>query len=1039
MKINVLFVSFLLYAQIFTGQKVDMASFHGMSPRNIGPAGMSGRVTSIDVVLENPDIIYLGTAAGGVFRSENAGHTWTGVFENEKTASVGAVSVYQKNPDIIYVGTGEGNPRNSQNSGNGMYKSIDCGRTWMHLGLDQSRQIHRVIIHPDDPDNVTVGVSGATWGESPERGVYKTYDGGKSWKKVLYIDAITGCSDLVQDPYNPNKMIAAMWTHQRWPWFFKSGGEGSGIFITYDGGETWQRTVDKSGLPKGPLGRIGLSIARSQPEIVYAFIESENNGIYRSEDGGHTWKRVSKPKEKIGDRPFYYADVYVDPLNENRIYSIATEINISEDAGKTWTVFAPGNKIHTDHHAFWVHPKNSSFIMAGHDGGFNITHDRGKNWWFADNLPLAQFYHIRADNEIPYNVYGGLQDNGSWKGPSEVRFKGGIRNFYWQRLSVGDGFDVVPDPKDSNKGYAMGQAGNLVRYDTKSGQLLSIKPQHPEGEYLRFNWNAGIAINPHDNKTIYYGSQYVHKSSDHGQSWEIISPDLTTNNPDKQKFLESGGLTYDVTGAEFHTTIITIAPSSVDADVLWVGTDDGQVQLTLDGGQTWDNLTSHMRGVPQGIWVPQIQASVHQAGEAFVVFDDHRRNNWTPFVYRTRDFGQTWTRVVGQGDVGSYVYCFEQDPVEENLYFCGADDGFYVSFDAGQNWNKWTNDFPTTPVSDMVVHPRDHDLVIGTFGRAIWILDDIRPLREMASRGYRNISTENLYVFPCPPACARVIGESIGYRQGKVGDAYFNGENRPYGVMITYHLGQERDSLSGGLKDSVRINIYDDQDILTRQLVHSPKPGVNRLSWDLRRDRERSPNAKKPGKDKLPGGGIMVAPGRYRIEVSYNDQSLSTFAEVLKDPLLDMTDDDIEEKERVIKKYYSHIRHATEVMDAIRTNKEAMEFYRKRFKEEEKDTPPGIDSLFTAVEAGMKTIEEAIVGKDVQGIYRQPETVMRQMSNVGSLIGDPQEAMSPNQANALDHFVEAVSKVVDAYERLKSGDLAVLEKAIKEAGMPVFK
>ena len=416
-----------------------MSLFHGLKPRNIGPSGMSGRVTTIDVELSNPKHILIGAAAGGIWESFNGGFTWKPIFENEKTASIGSIAIYQKNPAIIYVGTGEGNPRNSQNSGWGMYKSIDGGKSWQHLGLENTRQIHRVIVHPDNPDVVWAGVSGATWGDSEDRGVYKTTDGGKSWEKILYVNQNTGIADLVIDPQNPNKLIAAMWEHKRTAWNFHSGGPGSAIYITYDGGENWKKV--SKGLPAGNLGRIGLSFAPSSPNYVYAFVESKSNGIFRSEDGGETWKRQSKPKAKnIGNRPFYYADIYADSKNENRVYTISTTVNVSEDGGKTWSVFAPGNKIHTDHHAFWSHPDDSDYILIGSDGGLHITLDRGKKWNFSDHLPLAQFYHVRVDNEKPYNIYGGLQDNGSWAGPSQTWFKGGIRNMYWQRLSVGRWF-----------------------------------------------------------------------------------------------------------------------------------------------------------------------------------------------------------------------------------------------------------------------------------------------------------------------------------------------------------------------------------------------------------------------------------------------------------------------------------------------------------------------------------------------------------------------------------------------------------------------
>jgi len=724
-KYLVVLLSLVTSICIVQGQQIDMDIFHGMQPRNIGPAGMSGRVTSIDVVLSDPDIIYIGAAAGGIWQSKNSGHTWTPIFDQASASSIGDIAIYQANPSIIYVGTGEGNPRNSQNSGRGMYKTVDGGLTWQHIGLEATRQIHRVVIHPDDPDIVWVGVSGATWGDSEDRGVYKTIDGGVTWDKILYINDRTGVSDMVMDPHNPNKLIVGMWEHRRWPWTFKSGGKGSGIHITYDGGATWTRQSDEAGLPEGELGRIGLSFAPSNPEIVYAYIESNDNAIYRSDDGGQKWQRMSKKGDRnIGGRPFYYADIYVDTKNENRVYSIASEVTVSEDAGRTWDVFAAGNMIHTDHHAWWSHPEDPEYIMIGHDGGLNTSHDRGQNWTFADNLPLAQFYHIRVDDAFPYNVMGGLQDNGSWRGPSRTWFKGGIRNMYWQRLSVGDGFDVVPDPKDPTRGYAMGQAGNLVRWHSTSGQLQKIKPSHPEGKHLRFNWNSGIAINPRDQKTIYYGSQYVHESRDYGATWRIISPDLTTDDPEKTKYLETGGLSYDVTGAENHCAIISIDPSPLNDKVIWVGTDDGNVQVTLDAGLTWDNRIANIRGVPAHTWVTQVTASTHDVATATVVFDDHRRDNWEPYVYKTTDYGLTWERIVDASDVDGYAYCFAQDPVEPRLMFVGTEFGLYVSFDSGSNWNKWTQGLPTMPISDMVVHPREHDLVMGTFGRAIWILDD---------------------------------------------------------------------------------------------------------------------------------------------------------------------------------------------------------------------------------------------------------------------------------------------------------------------------
>ena len=542
-----------------SAQQIDPSLFDALKARNIGPAGMSGRVTAIDAVVADPNTIFIGTAAGGVWKSENGGLSFTPVFDHEKVSSVGAVAINQQNPNEIWVGTGEGNPRNSVSSGYGVYRSIDGGHNWTFMGLGETRNIHRIILHPQDPNTVWVGAIGVPWGEHPERGVYKTTDGGKTWKKVLYVDEKTGIGDLVIDPTNPNKLIAAMWEHRRWPWYFNSGGPGSGLHVSFDGGETWEKRTTDNGLPKGDLGRMGLAIAPGNPQIVYAFIEAKKNGFYKSTDGGLNWKLVAT--KGIGGRPFYYADIFVDPKNENRIFNIHTTADVSQDGGKTFERLIPTDLIHVDNHAFWIHPENPRLMMNGNDGGFCLSRDGGKTWDYAENIPLGQFYHIRVDNEIPYNVYGGMQDNGSWRGPSQVWRRKGIRNAYWNRIGTGDGFDAMHDPLDRQFGYSLSQGGNLHRFDLTTGLRTNLKPYLETDEPLRFHWNAALAIHPQDEKTIYLGSQYVLKSSDRGHSWSVISPDLTTDDPEKQQQVTTGGLSLDNSGAENHTTIISIDPS----------------------------------------------------------------------------------------------------------------------------------------------------------------------------------------------------------------------------------------------------------------------------------------------------------------------------------------------------------------------------------------------------------------------------------------------------------------------------------------------
>ncbi|MEP5103478.1 MAG: hypothetical protein ABJQ84_02615, partial [Ekhidna sp.] len=773
------------------GQKLDMKALKNMAPRSIGPAGMSGRVTAIDVVTDEPDIMYVGSASGGVWKSTSGGIDWEPIFNDQTTASIGAVAIQQSNPSVVWVGTGEGNPRNSLNGGDGIYRTLDGGKTWKKMGLEKTRHIHRIIVHPNDPNTIYVGAIGSPWGEHEERGVYKTTDGGKKWDRILFTNIRSGAAELIMDPSNPNKLIAAMWEHKRDPWFFKSGGPGSGLYVTHDGGETWEQRTDEDGLPKGELGRIGLAIAPSRPNVVYALIESKKNALYRSDDGGFKWRKINDNSD-IGNRPFYYHEIYVDPINENRVYSIFTYVNVSVDGGKSFSqlmgAYGVDNGVHPDHHAWYIHPKDPNFMMDGNDGGLNITRDRGETWRFVENLPVGQFYHINVDNETPYNVYGGMQDNGSWAGPAYVWKAQGIRNHYWQEISFGDGFDVLPDPTDSRYGISTSQQGFASIYDRKTGYNETVRPTYPDGDVeLRFNWNVGMARDAQNPSVVYFGSQFVHKSTDGGQNWEIISPDLTTNDPEKQKQGESGGLTMDATGAENYCTVIVIEPSPINSDLIWVGTDDGNVQISKNGGDSWSNVGGNLPGLPRGTWITQIKASNKNEGEALLVANDYRRFNYEPYAYRTKDYGQTWERIVDGNDAVSYALSIVEDPEESRLMFLGTDDGLYVSIDRGGNWTKWTEGFPTTNAYDLVIHPEEHDLVIGTFGRAIWVMDDIRPLREIAKNGKSTLD-KKLKVYSPPAAYVASNQQPKGSRFG--GDALFNGENRPYGAMLSYSINR---------------------------------------------------------------------------------------------------------------------------------------------------------------------------------------------------------------------------------------------------------
>ncbi len=713
----------LLMGGMAHAQPVPTDLFKNMKVRSIGPAVMSGRINAVEAVHSNPDIIYAGAASGGVWKTENGGGTWMPVFDEQPTLNIGSLAIQQSNPSVIWVGTGEGNPRNSVSLGEGIYKSLDAGRTWKRMGLEKTRNIHRIFIDPSNPDVVYAGAIGNPYAEHPERGVFKTTDGGLTWEKVLYTNEKSGVGDMIMDPANPQKMLVAMWQHRRTPYDFQSGGPGSGLYLTFDGGKNWKKLGKAEGLPDGDYGRCGVAISPANPDRMYAMVEAKKNGLYTSVDGGFHWTLVTDDPDVATNRPFYFNDIIADPSNENKLYALWQTINVSIDGGKTFTRAADFGQAHADHHALWIHPKNPNLLINGNDGGVSISRDGGKKWIFSENIPIGQFYHVAVDNEIPYNVYGGLQDNGSWRGPAYTWMSDGLRNYLWQSVWGGDGFEVMPDADDARYGYAMSQGGGLGRYDVETGQSYGIKPPAPNLKTrLRFNWNAALAQDPFDNNTIYYGSQFVHKSTDKGKTWTIISPDLTTNDTLKQKQDESGGLSLDVTSAENNTTILAISPSYKEKGVIWVTTDDGYVQLTRDGGATWNKID--IRGMPGEAWIPQVKVSKLNAAEAYVVANQYRMGDFAPYIFRTRDYGKTWENVVADKGLRGYALSVMPDTEVPNLIFAGTEHGLWVSIDDGNNWVQWTHGIPSTSVMDLAIQEREADLVIGTF----------RPLALRAGR-----------------------------------------------------------------------------------------------------------------------------------------------------------------------------------------------------------------------------------------------------------------------------------------------------------------
>lgn len=1034
-----LILSFLLFTGLLSAQPLDLELVKEMTPRNVGPGGMSGRVTAIDVVTSNPDIIYAGTASGGLWKSTSGGVKWEPIFENEATASVGAVAIDQSNPSVIWVGTGEGNPRNSLNGGYGIYKSLDGGKNWILMGLEKTRHIHRVIVDPTNSDIIYVGAIGSPWGVHPERGIYKTTNGGQSWDLILSTNASSGAADLVMDPTNPNKLIAAMWEHKRDPWFFKSGGTGSGLFMTHDGGENWKQLTDEDGLPKGELGRIGLAIASNKPNVVYALVEAKKNALYRSNDGGFNWTKVNDNND-IGNRPFYYSDIFVDPENENRVYSVFTYVNKSEDGGKKFESLMPAygvsNGVHPDHHAWWIHPNNGQFMIDGNDGGLNITRDGGKTWRFIGNLPVGQFYHVNVDNDIPYNIYGGMQDNGSWRGPAYVWRDQGIRNSYWQEISFGDGFDVVPDPSDSRYGWTMSQQGFVARYDWQTGNNYSVRPTHPDPKMvLRFNWNAAINIDPFDDNTLYFGSQFVHKSTDKGLTWSLVSGDLTTNDPEKLKQAESGGLTMDATGAENHCTILVIEPSPTEPNMLWVGTDDGRAHITRDGGVTWEDVSKGLKGLPEGSWIAQIKASANNPGEALLVANDYRRFNFEPYVYRTANYGKKWERIVSSEDTQSYALSVVQDSQEPNLLFLGTDDGLYVSIDAGDNWVKWTNGFPTVSVKDMVIHPREDDLIIATFGRSHWVLDDIRPLRAMAKN--TQLINESIAVFEPPTAYLAAYQQPTGSRFGA--DDLYNGENRVGGGRLSYFVQVDTTAMA---KDSLHLKIYKgDQEIRHLKRAAPKQSGVYTWLWRLDEKGVDRPS-RRSRSSRNESGGVTVLPGTYKMLLSRDSLSVDTQMVVELDPRLEYDLEGMKEQFDMAKELERMQQTAADAVKQLSESLGIIEKFDASMKALDKDKYKDVLDQAKKESEKIENLIALYIGKvdDRQGITRNPEvSIVSRMYSAQSYVASRPAGLTTTELQLVDQAKNALNDALNQTNNYFEKDWANYQSLIRELDLSPFK
>jgi photosystem II stability/assembly factor-like uncharacterized protein len=1052
MKFLLATVSSIIFSLSLNAQTFSLDQLKALKPRNIGPAGMSGRITAIDVVNRRQDTWYIGAASGGVWKTTNAGASWTPVFDAEKTLNIGSIAIQQSNPSVVWVGTGEGNPRNSLNLGEGIFKSMDEGKTWKKMGLEKTSNLHRIIIDPTNPNIVFVAAIGNPYAEHPERGVYKTTDGGETWSRVLYTNDSSGCADLAMDPSNPNKLIANMWQHRRTPWSFRSGGPGSGMYMTVDGGKNWKKLGKTEGLPTGNYGRIGLAFSQSMPTRVYAMVEATKNGLYRSDDGGFKWELVNSEPQWVTNRPFYFQDIAVDTKNENRLYSIHDMVDISEDGGKTFRTLLPYGGIHPDHHAWWISPTDPDFMLDGNDGGMGITRDRGRSWNFNENLPVGQFYHVNVDNEIPYNVMGGMQDNGSWHGPAYTWTSGGIRNYYWDNIGGGDGFDAMPDPDNADWVYSMSQGGSLQRLNYKTGERWFIKPPDLDTtNKLRFNWNSAIAQDPFDHNTIYFGSQFVHKSTDKGASWQVISPDLTTNDKEKIDQSENGGLTLDITGAENYCTILAIEPSAKEKGVIWAGTDDGNLQLTRDGGKTWTSFRGKIPGLPVGAWIPQIRASRYNGGEAFVVANDYRRGDFRPYIFRTTDYGKTWTNMLANKNIEGYALCVLQDPAEPNLIFAGTEHGVWVSFNNGASFQHWKNDdFPAVSTFDMAIQEREADLVIATFGRALWVVDDIRPLRKMAASNGK-LFAKRITVFETPGAYQASYRSATGYDWSTNG--LYDAENRRRGAEVSYFILPVKDTGARRM-DSLQVRIYNEKNELIRNLRWKADTGLNRQWWGMEERGFRQPGTAGRGgggggRGGFGGGGggaepagMQVFPGTYKIVLSAGRETDSTFVVIKDDPRMKKTEDVKTAQRKMLERLRKTSDKLVTGMDRLTESEEVLNKLSNDLRGLQGRDMDSLRKATTAIQDSIKNIREFISGRtsDRQGLSRPPQvTVLGTMQTAQQYISAKSIAPGPQEEQLVKNAEDMINAALRRINSFYTTRWSAYRKHVENTKINLFK
>ncbi|MBV9217161.1 MAG: hypothetical protein JO053_13410 [Acidobacteria bacterium] len=1061
----------------------------GLRFREIGPAVMGGRIDDIEAVPSDPRTVYVATAAGGILKSVNGGTSWTFTFDKEAVPSIGDIAITPSNPSIVWAGTGEANNRQSASWGAGIYKSMDAGKTWKFMGLPNSYAIARIVVDPHNPDVVFVAALGNLWGPNPERGVYRTKDGGKTWEQVLKVSPDTGATDIAIDPESPTILYAAMYQRRRTVFGFNGSGPESGLYKSIDGGDTWTKVV--KGMPydtdaaapnaEGVLetGRIGITVYPKDPNIVYVSVEHANGGVFRSTDKGETWTRQSNIDAV--PRPMYFSQLRVDPNNDQRLWLAGVTMQHSDDGGKTWT----GNNSrapHADTHAIWIDPNNSDHMWMGNDGGVNFTWDRGKTWDYANTVPIGQFYEVGADNGMPYKICGGLQDNNAWCGPSQSMNPRGITNDDWYTIGGGDGFYAQPDPNDTTIVYTESQDGNVLRRNVVTGESKSIRPREAEGENLyRFEWNSPIVISSFDSNTIYYGGNFLFKSTNRGDSWtKVGNVDLTTG-VDRNKMPIMGKVTDKNTrsrfdGVENWPAITVIGESPLNKNVLWVGTDDGNLQVTKDG-QTWTNVAGNVPGLPKGTYVTRVVPSRTGEGTAYATFDGHRSGDFTLYVYVTTDYGQTWKSIKNNlKDSNGTAHVIREHPRNPNLLFLGTEFGLFASIDRGGSWTQIRQNLPTVPVDDILIHPRDNDLILGTHGRSIWVMDDITALSQIN----QEVLDSDVYLFDPRPG--------VMYRpwnnKSLTTDKAFYGQNPPAGAYINFYL---KEPLAQGT--NVAITITDSKGTVirtqncTRPVPNAPAgppagfpgggggggggfnfgggggggctatQGINRFVWDMRTRPVTPPGGGGAGGGGFGGGGFgfggggqgfRVDPGDYTVKIKLGEKELSKTIRVMDDPRINMSQADRDKKREAQTRLQPIVLQAQQAqaqITGLRTNlTNAIESWKAPNAPR---IPDNVRKAATDLLAKINKIYDAnwSPGNNAAqpALVELRPSIATRVAQVAGAIESASAAPTDYELSQIDVYAKIVPPAAEEVRKLVSDDLAALNAMMLEAKIPYIQ